>query len=398
MSRIIKNITNTTQEIKDLGYFFEPGQETSLSHLPYGKDLGKLLSTKDIFLAIDNGLLVFKTANMIITSGEQAKNAMRIATEANDEPVSVYNNADKNLSRACQASLANLLNTLFYQHTESALMEVDFKNTFVSFGNDYYKTKQYENITSNLGCWQLDDFSASIVIDCCDDLAQISSQPRLESVPGHLELGEKWCIDPSGLNKKYTISLEAQQDWGLYRAINVLVLGQPNVAMQLEINQSVVPGSLVFLKNGWQTISFNIENISRKKVMSLGFNPLAMPGYIASAPIYICQISALKKAQTSYFHSGHIIFNFIETGADISEMFIHANDNVLFKTQIVYKITLDNGINWHTLLDNEFDTWLLTEGWNMSYRRGLGVRIEMFSEDPTVTPALDDFFVMYRLT
>lgn len=407
LSRIIQNISNQVQEIQDIGYFLAPGEEVNVLGLPYGRDLGYLLNTQDLFTGIDNGIFILKTTYSIIRNGEDARAALCLATRTSDDNASFQNMTRSNPSQAQQTSVANTLNILFQQHAEYVLLEKKLQNTFVCFGNEYNKPKQYENVTSVNGCWQLDITTPGVIIDNCDTDSGLFASGltscgnfQMSMNPSLTETQKKWQINylSGGFGQYFVLNaIPKKRNWSSYGCIKASLYGKAGISLQFFINNSPVPGSRVILKDGLQTVAFDVTKLNRRVVNSFGFGVCTMPEEVASFSIFINNIVALPM-NVNYFYSGNIMFSLVPTRHDIAEIFLYPNDNIPMHTKLIYKITVDNGVSWHTLEDAQFNSWQSINQWHQgTNRRALAIKIEFISDDLVATPLLDDFFVMYKL-
>jgi hypothetical protein len=187
--------------------------------------------------------------------------------------------------------------------------------------------------------------------------------------------------------------------WSTTKTIRVWFYGVAGVQVQFYINDTACNGGWVTLKDGAQDITFDVTNITRTAVTS--YAVYVRPNSVTSNfTIYIDDIR-YHTAITPYYTSGNVTFNQINTGNnDVSHVFFYPFDGILVSTAIVYKISLDGGITWHTVTDNEINKWVAISSWEESFvnKRNIQLKAEFSTSDTTKTAALDDFLLMYKLS
>lgn len=120
-----------------------------------------------------------------------------------------------------------------------------------------------------------------------------------------------------------------------------------------------------------------------------------------SCDVYCDEIHGQGEA-VNYESLGHVVFAPIHVNEEyeLESLFFYPYDNFVNSgTAIKYSISLDNGINWHLLQNNEIAQWIDTVIFPESflYKRSLKLMAEFSAEDNQKSPILDDFFLMYRL-
>ena len=407
MSRIVKNISNNFFLINDLGITLEPNEEVDLDS---SLDFHYIERSKDLFLAINNKVLILKVGTAIITNGEEAKQFFSVITNRSYTDVYIKNIILLNPTQADFFITANMLSLAFASMSETALRGLDCPNTFVFWGNEFNKIKTLENATltddrvilsreekggSSIEYWE--NIQALEIITKNSDQATISTTHDSSFIyQANSSIEIKRSV--GGYSDKFIfLKKESATDWSEYTSVKSWVYGNNGEEICFYINSEFVPGSKSILKDGWQELNINIDNFyPRHQITNYGFGftpKTAKPPYST----YISGVRCIK--EDKHHSSGYFNTHTIETLGDIESLFVYSDQLIPEETEIIYKISIDDGEHWHILSDNELNNWTTINEWEEEFNiaNRLRIMVELKTEDKTSSPVIKHFFVMYKL-
>lgn len=308
---------------------------------------------------------------------------------------------------------ANILTALCLQHTESMVDEAGLRNCFVDFfqGND--KCTSFSQVQFNGSSAKLGYSIAPTQVDAMDSTTNWSEDTTpFDPTKGTFALDTADKIEGTGSirlsytdndDKKYGVirTFASTQNWSTYSTVSIKqktssIENKAGFFIQLQ-DASGTKWTSVEIKPtlGWGTINFDITSctfLSAIKKITIGTR-----NHNADPANYWVDNVDINPTTNSYFTSGNIISETITVAEDIKQIFFHRltfdNDQT-----IVSKISLDGGTTYHTLVDNEFDTWIQVDSWGESFanKRNIKIRHELSTTNTNISPELDDFFIQWK--
>lgn len=403
MNRIIHNLSGVTKTIMDLGIVLPAGGSFDVVSF----DFDVIAQTEELFAGIDAGDYSLEVSGVIITDGEAARKYFRVVTEIFSSEVTVRNITLSNPTSMQFFIIANTLSLAFNHRAESIALESELQNTFVHFGSEYNRLDTWSNTALVDAMIQLDLTDAGTVVDECDSVAGISEVENasqgtvsVNADPAYGYSGStSWKVArTSGDSRDEYIFLKTcSYNWSAVAHVALWIYGHGGERVRFYINSELVSGSEVVVKSGWQKHLIDVSGISgRSSVVNMGFG--IIPG-TAAVPFNTYFDSFRTVAGTTRYASGNVVTTTTTTDTDITHVYFYPFDSHPTGTTIVYKISLDDGDNWHVIEATEKSAWVDVSTWAEPFtsKNNLKVKVKLATTDTSITPVTDDFFVLYKV-
>jgi len=306
---------------------------------------------------------------------------------------------------------ANILNSIFYAHSETVLLEENLKNTFADTFQSIEKvSSSYQVQFDGKACF-LGTGTASTQTDSFDSVANWTADAgyatiALETTIKHegTGSGKLTILDATSKTtwKGALRTYSSNQDWTSYGAITVWIYGQ-GVGERARLKLTTSGGAnyltnYYILSSGWQQVNFDISSVTRNAIKKIR---IEIVKNVTGDLITYWDDMRLVPTTVVYYTSGYVISNVVTTQANIRYMYVLDLDDLPEGTSYVKKISLDGGSHWHTLVDGDEETWLDVTQWaeysSFSNLKNIQVRFDLATTNTAVTPMIDDYAIMWKL-
>jgi len=299
---------------------------------------------------------------------------------------------------------ANILNNIFLNHTEFVHLEDSLKNVFVDTFQGVTKISSSSQIEVDGAGLLIASDSQEIQKENFDDISDWDNDAQttftLETTIKQEGTGSGKMISTTnakswrGCNKDIS-----DENWETYDTISLDVYGVgigEKIKIILTNNVTAYETQEFLLSSGWQTVYFDISQISRNLIKNI--NIQLQKNTSQDVIVYLDDLRI--RNSESYYSSGYAISTVETLSMDIKWIYYCDLVDIVENTSYTIKISLDAGNHWHLLEEDEFRKWVDITQWSeyssFDNLKNLQVRIDLATMDISVTPLVDDYFVMWK--
>lgn len=332
---------------------------------------------------------------------------------------------DKNASSQDYMLQANMVYNLMMEHVESMFLEDDLKNGRVDFFSDLTKISSSSQVAVDGYALQLDSTGTSNqsvdVMDSTANWPEISGG-SFRDAKGQIntETGGGKQFDGTSLEMDIGTDLLVGEKYGAERTFasaedwtTTTQLKCYHSADHTYVDRAIKWGFRLRNTAGteWYSSLVNIVKADGDPPDQYTFDISGCPflddiKYIgvygeaqstAKTKIYI---DVLTREQKVFYTSGNAnSITLATTDTDVTDIFFLPYVANTTNTSITYKISLDGGTTWHTIVGGEENVWVAISGWVESFtnKRNIKVRLELATSDTADTPYVDDYLIMWKV-